>query len=347
MDQPVFRTGISLISSVHKQSDLFQDPVVGIEQLNLDLFVDKTRWPLKPFCSDDKTARHIRSLSAALTRPYIQANPPHLRVWSIYDVDRPGAALEWETAQLPPPAWAAVDRISTKAHLVWGLSAPVLVDSPDMRQAPMRYLCAVEAAFRERLQADQGYAGLMTKNPSHPLWRTLRGPQLSYELGELAKWVDLPKHIPKRNPDQIGLGRNVTIFEFLRQYAYRQIRHYKMDVRNYIHWQAHLNNRALERNGDLQNPLDGREIWHIAKSVSKWTWQKFDIAASDAKFSKLQTHRGQQGGIAKGMANESRRATVHLMIAQGMSIRAIAESLGVAKSTVGDWVATSINQVSG
>ena len=57
------------------------------------------------------------------------------------------------------------------------------------------------------------------------------------------------------------------------------------------------------------------------------------------------------------MANESRRATVHLMMAQGMSIRAIAESLGVAKSTVGDWVATSIsnkdvcpdshNQVSG
>ena len=78
--------------SLAKQKGLVQAPVVGIEQLNLDLFADKTRWPLKPYCSDDKTAKHIRSLSAAITRPYIQANPPYLRVWSIYDVDRPSAA---------------------------------------------------------------------------------------------------------------------------------------------------------------------------------------------------------------------------------------------------------------
>ena len=257
----------------------------------LDLFADTSRWPRRPYCSDDKTASSIRTLQHALKHPYIQANPPHMRIWSIYDVDRAGAALAWDDANLPPPAWAAVDRQSTRGHLVWGLSVPVLVDSPDMRQRPMRYLCAIEAAFRVKLQADQGYSGLMTKNPAFELWRVLRGPRIAYELAELADWVDLPKFIPKRKPEEVGLGRNITVFESLRQYAYRHIRHYKGDVRNFVLWQAHLNTKALERNGDLLTPLAGNEVWHIAKSVSKWTWNRFDLEASDARFSKLQSIR--------------------------------------------------------
>ncbi len=228
------------------------------QQLELEL-VDPGRWPRRPYCADDLSAGlRIRSFKQAITKPYIQANPPHLRVWSIYDVDRAGGALAWEDAGLPPPSWAAANRENAHAHLVWGLTAPVLVDSPDMRQAPLRYLCGVEAAFRERLQADQGYSGLITKNPAHPLWRTLRGPQLAYELGELAEWVDLPKHLPKRKPEEIGLGRNVTVFDWLRQHAYRHIRHYKGDVRNFVLWQSHLNAKTLERNGDLLTPMDGR-----------------------------------------------------------------------------------------
>jgi len=197
------------------------DRVSTCSAQQLDLF-ETSRWPRKPYCSDDlEQGLCIRSLASAIKRPYIQANPPHLRVWSIFDVDRPGAAVLWEDQGLPPPSWAAVNRENGHAHLVWGLSVPVLVDSPDLRQAPMRYLCAVESAFRARLQADQGYSGLITKNPVHPLWKTLRGPQLGYELGDLADWVDLPKHIPKRKPEEVGLGRNVTVFDWLRLYAYR------------------------------------------------------------------------------------------------------------------------------
>ena len=308
------------------------------EQLNLDLFEDAYRWPRKPYCSADKTARSIRTLQHAIKHPYIQANPPNLRVWSIFDVDQPAAALAWERGNLPPPTWAAVDRQSTRGHLVWGLSVPVLVDSPDMRQQPMRYLCAVEAAFRAKLEADSGYAGLMTKNPAHPLWRVLRGPRMAYELGELADWVDLPKHLPKKKPEEIGLGRNVTVFEWLRQYAYRQIRHYKNDVRNFVLWQSHLNSRALERNGDLRVPLAGNEVWHIAKSVSKWTWRTFDLEASDKRFSELQAHRGRMGGLAKGRANEDKLASARLMAATGMKQRAIASALNVSQMTVSRWL---------
>lgn len=308
------------------------------EQLNLDLFEDKNRWPRKPYCSDDKTARNIRSLQSALTRPYIQANPPHLRVWSIYDIDREAAAIAWEDANVPEPNWAAIDRVTTHGHLVWGLSAPVLVDSPDLRQGPLRYLCAVEHAMRERLDADQGYAGLMTKNPAHSQWKVFRGPKEHYELGDLAGWLDLPNFIPKRKPEEIGLGRNVSLFDWLRKLAYTQIKGYKGDVKNFVLWQSYLNNRALERNGDFLYPLQGNEVWHIAKSVSKWVWRSFDISASDARFSALQAHRGRAGGIAKGAANEDKRASARLMAAAGTGTRAIAAELGVNQSTVVRWL---------
>lgn len=306
----------------------------------LDLFADPRRWPRRPYCSDDKTARLIRSLSSAIKHPYIQANPPHLRVWSIHDVDREGGAVAWEDAMLPPPTWAAVNRENGHAHLVWGLSAPVLVDSPDMRQAPIRYLCAIESLMREKLSADDGFAGLITKNPAHPLWRTLRGPRLAYELGELAEWLpDLHKYRPKRRkPEEIGLGRNVTLFQWLRQYAYRHIRHYKGDVRNFVIWQSQLNSKALDRNGEFATPLDGREVWHISKSVAKWTWRRFDLAASDERFSQLQAHRARMLGVARAAASEDKRASARLMAAQGYSSRAIASILGAHQSTVVRWL---------
>jgi len=309
---------------------------VQTQQLeNLDLFADPARWPRRPYCSDNlEHGVKIRSLRSALSKPYIQANPPHLRVWSIYDVDRPGAAIAWEVANLLPPAWIAVNRQNGHAHLVWGLIAPVLVDSPDMRQAPLRYLCAIESAYRERLQADPGYSGLITKNPAHPLWRVLRGPRLGYELSELAEWVDLPRHLPKRKPEEIGLGRNVTLFDWLRRWAYVAVRRHR-ETRNFVLWQAEVYAKALERNGDFRHPLQSNEVWYVAKSVSKWVWRR-DADAS-AAFIERQRWKGRKGGLAKGLANEDKRASARLMRLKGMSLRAIAAELGVHHDTVREW----------
>ena len=303
------------------------------------------RWPKRPYCSDDlNNGVQIRSLASALTKPYIQCNPPHLRVWSIFDVDRPGAGIAWEDCHLPPPSWATINKENGHAHLVWGWLVPVLIDIEDARTGPLRYLCAVEGAFREALQADQGFAGLITKNPAHPLWRTLRGPRMGYELGEAAEYVDLDRHRPKSwaKPGEIGLGRNCTMFEWLRQWAYRNVRHYKTEVKNFVLWQAECYEKSLQRNADFKQPMDSREVHHISKSVAKWTWNRFDLAASDAKFSKLQAHRGKLGGVASGSsrlaASEDKRASARLMAAQGMSQREIAAELDVPRSTVADWL---------
>ena len=131
------------------------------DQEQIELF-DSARWPRRPYCSDDlESGLRIRSLKQALTKPYIQVNPPHLRVWSVFDVDRPAGALAWEDANLLPPSWAATNKTNGHAHLVWGLRAPVLVDGLGARDAPLRYLCAVESLMREkllRLLLQLGYA---------------------------------------------------------------------------------------------------------------------------------------------------------------------------------------------
>jgi hypothetical protein len=262
-----------------------------------DLFAPD-RWPRRPYCTDAfEDGVRIRSLKQALTKCYIQANPPHLRVWSIYDIDRPGGGLAWEDTNLPPPSWATVNKANGHAHLVYGLRAPVLTVSMEARQAPLRYLNAVESAFRAKLGGDDGYTGLITKNPTHPLWHTLRGPELAYELGDLAEWVDLDRFKAKQGVKvgEVGLGRNVTVFDFVRLWAYKKVREYKGQQGGFVHWQKAVYDRCMARNADFGRPLDSRETYHIARSVAKWTWSRFDLKKSDAKFSKLQTFRGSKG----------------------------------------------------
>jgi hypothetical protein len=317
----------------------------GHEQGELDLFGDAQRWPRRPYCKIEKEGpMRIRSLKQALAYPYIQANPPHLRVWSIFDIDADNGHLVWEWANLPPPSWAAINKANGHAHLVWGLSAPVLVDGMGARDAPMRYLCAVESLMRAQMHgADVGYSGVITKNPAHPLWKVLCGPRLAYELGELAECLPgIEKHVPRRRrPEEIGLGRNVSLFDRLRKAAYREIRKYRhaggLDAWN--RWLANTNTQGLVFNGDFQTPLDGREVWHIAKSVAKWTWQTFDIESSDARFKALQTHRGKLGNAVRWGNNEDKRASARLMKASGKSYRQIAAELGVTLSTVQRWTA--------
>ena len=132
--------------------------------------------PKRPYAVDQLGDRLlITSPSRALRRRHIQANPPWMRVFAVFDIDRPGAALAWEDTDLPSPLWTAENRENGHAHSAWCLEAPVLLGQHD-RQTPMRYLCAVESAMRERLGADRAYAGLITKNPAHGHWRTLWGP---------------------------------------------------------------------------------------------------------------------------------------------------------------------------
>ncbi len=69
-----------------------------------DLFLQE-RIPPKTYCKDCKEAPMlVRSYAAAIKRRYIQVNPPHLRVFMLFDLEYGGAGLAWENNNLSIPA---------------------------------------------------------------------------------------------------------------------------------------------------------------------------------------------------------------------------------------------------
>lgn len=246
-----------------------------------DLFL-QGRIPRKPYCTDDLLAGiRPRSYKTAITRRYIQVNPPHLRVFMLHDLDYDGAAYAWEDKNLPMPAWAAMNRENGHAHIAYALSAPVLTADFSGRQAPLRFLAAIEAAYRAKLGGDDGFASLITKNPMHPHWGLLRGvPDAirGYDLDYLAEFVDLAKFKPyagRTNLEAVGLGRNCTVFNVVSRWAYRNVLEFKRQGVTLAGWRKAVYGRCASVNGDFPTPMMDKETLCIAKSIANWVWTRF------------------------------------------------------------------------
>ena len=74
--------------------------------------------------------------------------------------------------------------------MVYRLTTPVC-RSAAARDKPLRFLDGVVLALRQVFGGDPNYVGLLTKNPLHPCWQTLRSECMpSYSLKELAAAVN-------------------------------------------------------------------------------------------------------------------------------------------------------------
>ena len=308
-----------------------------------DLFTDLERWPRRPYCTHDKeSGLRIRSFKRAVKMSYIQPNPPGRHSWAVFDIDHQDAESAWQRAGLPPPTWTTVNAKNGHAHCAWGLRTPVLVSGMGARDAPMRYLASIESMMQERLGADPRYSGLITQNPGDLVWRTSRGPQMYYDLSELAAHLPgIETYISKqrKNEEQMGSGRNVALFDDLRTWAYKSIRPFwGTGLAGWNSWLPLCNSRALVMNCDFVVPLGGKEVWHVARSVSKWTWQH----TTKQGFSDWQSAQGRKGGLASGRtraaASENKAASAKLMRATGMTQAAVAKELGVHVNSVANWL---------
>lgn len=214
----------------------------------------------------------IRPAVTALEHRYIQPNAPLEVAWLVFDLDYVGAAFAWENANLPPPTLTVINPENAHAHLFYGLETPV-VTSEAARDAPIRYAAAIQAVLLAKLRADAGYAGLIAKNPYHDVWRALWVHHL-YDLGELAEWIDLPKHRAQR--ETYGLGRNCTLFDELRSWSYQWIREYKRNDATFAQWHSAVLAQAGNLNA-FDTPLPHSEVKATAKSVAKWCWKHFNL----------------------------------------------------------------------
>lgn len=292
------------------------------------------RLPHRPYCTDDlRAGLKVRPLGMARRYPYIQLNPPGIRWVLVFDVDRPMTGKEITGTDLPDWTWRAVNPENGHCHIAYALRVPVCT-SDAARTAPLRYLAAIEAAYRRRLGADPLYAGLIAKNPeAADYWDVFYGDtdgDLSYTLDELASYVrDDLRRAPgaKQSPGEFsGLGRNCCIFGNVRLWSYRAVRDYWERAGE---WMEAVYGQCQKVNAGFRTPLYCREVLGIAKSVARWTWGRF----SPDGFSEW-----QRRSVLRRWESESRKAEGVGLLKSGLCPAEVSEACGVSVRSVRRWL---------
>ena len=314
--------------------------------LQAAVFVD--RIPRRPYCSDDPAqGLLIRPQATALAYRHIQHNPPPHVSCLVFDVDRKPHEQhwregyhEWRERGLPAPHWISINPENGNYHLGYLLASPVARTSA-AKLKPLRYLAAIEHVLARRLGADMGYVGLITKNPVHRDWWTTWHNHAPYPLDYLAEFcpdADLAAYSRRSRKEVGGLGRNVTVFDNVREWAYSAVRAY-WRPNGYEAWADAVRAACESANAfgrEQGGPLPVSEIKATAKSISRWVWNRF----TPAGFSQVQAHRGAKGGRISKRPTKNGKARADLLPEviklkeQGYSNRDIAEDLQISASTV-------------
>jgi len=295
----------------------------------LELFNE--RLPHKPYFSDDlHFGVRIAGKERAILAKYIQFNQPHAMFWLGFDVDRVGAAIDWSDRNAPAPTLTITNPENGHAHLLYALETSIRT-APDGKIKALRYAAAVENALRKKLDADTGYSGLICKNPNHSYWKIAVWQPELYTLDWLADSLELNASNDKEIVVDYGLGRNCTLFEKTRKWAYRAIR---QGWPEYERWLTACYERANAYNLQFLVPLDDNEVFSIAKSIAKWTKSHLsEDAFSDfvarTHTSEIQKRRGVIGGkISRGGG----RPTGSVNIGSTNSQKSW-EAIGISRST--------------
>lgn len=285
--------------------------------------------PVKPYCTDDLGFLEIRAAEYAIQKRFIQPNEPVNLRWMVYDVDRSSANFDWYDRNCPPPNIIATNLENGHAHLFYGLKVPVW-QQYGPKDSAYRFAAAVDVAMTSKLDADKAYAKLIAKNPLRSdKWLVQTFQDAPYDLPWLADYLDLSAFEDKRrNLPGIGLGRNCTLFDRLRFWAYRNIR------REWISadfWRYSVEVVAQGYN-DFEYPLPGSEVRSIAKSVASWTWRRMSLQGFRAW---ADGRRQKSIEVRQGKAAETARMVREYKATHPeASNRAIARELALDEKTV-------------
>jgi len=243
----------------------------------------------------------IAGKERAILAKYIQFNQPHAMFWLGFDVDRIGAAIDWSDRNAPAPTLTITNPENGHAHLLYALKTSIRT-APDGKMKPLRYAAAVENALRKKLGADTGYSGLICKNPNHSHWKIAVWQPELYTLDWLADSLDLNAENDKEIVADYGLGRNCTLFDKTRKWAYRAIR---QGWPKYEQWLQACYERAKAYNLLFDHHLSENEVQGIAKSIAKWTHgrltqESFEEYVARTHTSDIQSIRGKKGGLLGG-----------------------------------------------
>lgn len=312
-------------------------------QTQLALFAENL--PHKPYCADEKGYLQIRPKAKAICKKYIQHNQPSLCHWLVYDYDKAGALEHIGDNHLPPPNIIATNPANGNSHLFYRLADPVCT-SDFAHPKPLHLLAKIDFVLTEALEADKGYQGFISKNVLHTHWQVQEVNKEPWNLADFLDWIDLPKRLPKRAEVQ-GLGRNCTMFEKARFWAYSQVLNYRLTGNRKGFAEAVLKH-CESINAEFPSPLNFAEVRSTAKSIAGWTWKNYTGASkseedwakyvADTHTPDKQRARQVKQAESRREATKTARSEAKAMRQGGSTIRAIATALKVSVGTVSNWL---------
>lgn len=319
------------------------------EPRQLSLFSEHL--PHRPYCADDLAyGLKILPAQAALEKRYIQYNPPAMIHWLAYDIDRPYVGFDTEWRVVAPPNIVVISPTTQHSHYLYGIAAGVSTTSAS-RDKPRRLLSAIDEGYRHALDADPGFTRLICKNPLNDHWRVELLRTDLYDLAELAEYVDLDaaderiRKTPKKH--RYGVGRNCSLFDSLRTWAYKWVGEYRGGRRGLDVWEAAVLEKA-EKLNTFNEPLPFNEVKATARSVARWTYNRYEGKLTESSLAEagmtpeihslVQSNLGKMGNAKRWGDNSSKKAEAKVLRAQGLRQVEIAKLLGITQKTVSKWL---------
>lgn len=277
--------------------------------------------PQRPLCCDDDYSQLVRrSRTDALRCKHVEANPACQANMIVCDIDDEyGRAMALYEHHGMRPNFIAENPANGHCHAGWVLTEPVC--RTDMaRLKPLKLLHAVTEGLRRSVDGDEGYSGLLMKNPLSDAWDSDLCREDTYDLPDLVAALEEHGDMPPKSwtrtkrAREVGVGRNCTLFDEARTLAYREVRRLpdrtpaSSDLlREYVRRTCH------EINASFPDPLPVREVNDTAKSIHKWIttrsrmWRDGAVANA-ATFVAIQSARGKKSGEARQNAFEEKFA---------------------------------------
>ena len=318
-----------------------------------------THLPKIMLCSSSLKTENPRSYQLekhiALKHEHIQPN--HENMWKFIviddDVNSPDAYLD---LPVPRPNMVVINPESGHCQRWYFLANGVSRTSMSKRTIQDYYLKTL-FKLTAIYHGDAAYNGNLARNPVHPKHICLYPRLKPYTLNELNSGMGISKsdyekgnldqseaflriqeycRKNKKMSDNMGAGRNCTIFDILRVKAYKIHCEYstETDFANDLQFEA----QKINQNYFPNNLLPHNELKHISKSIARYCFtklrnRKFSLPLS---FIERQKVRGALGGQTRSSNYAGARQKCFELYTQDSSLKMseIAQACNVSERTI-------------
>ena len=247
--------------------------------------------PAKPFFSYDNYIKQVRPKKFIKEYSHLQYNHPQIQKYIVIDLDK--TAINILDTNLKPNL-LILNKKNGSGHAYFKLKSFVSC-TPNSRMQPQKTLRLITHSINNYLAepcgADNRFSGQLAKNPMvadvNDRYRVLSFNDDEWDFEDF--FENIPDQFIKMNqPEKIVIDQKelecVAIGE-RNHFLFNKVRFESYKLKNRIFAESDfyeaVEEYANKSNGCLVNPLEYGEINSLIKSISNWTWLKYD--GTDAK----------------------------------------------------------------